>query len=62
VCDAPLQSFSITFPIITSTPGLVAALWGIFVFHEIKGAKNLTTMACAFTLTALACILIALSA
>lgn len=62
VANGNLQSFSITFPIITSTPGLVAALWGIFVFHEIKGAKNLTTMACAFSLTALACILIALSA
>jgi len=53
--------FSITFPIVTSTPGLIAAIWGVVVFGEIKGAKNLLTLSAAFGLTVTACLLIALS-
>ena len=52
---------AITFPIATSTPGLVASLWGVLVFKEIRGRRNLVLLCCAFSLTVLACILIALS-
>jgi len=29
-------SEAVSFPIITTGPGLVASLWGVFVFREIK--------------------------
>ena len=31
---------SIAFPIVTSGPGAIGALWGIFVFGEIRGRRN----------------------
>ena len=37
-------SFSVSFPIITSVPGLVGALWGVLVFGEIKGRDNITLL------------------
>ena len=37
-------SFSVSFPIITSAPGLVGALWGVLVFGEIKGRDNITLL------------------
>lgn len=41
-------SFSVTFPLISMGPGLVASLWGIFVFGEIRGLRNyLVLIACA---------------
>ena len=43
-------------------PGLVASLWGVFVFGEIKGQKNYVLLTVAFALIATAAILIALSA
>ncbi|XP_043827744.1 transmembrane protein 144 [Dromiciops gliroides] len=38
----------ISFPIITAGPGLIAAMWGIFVFKEIKGIKNYLLITLAF--------------
>ncbi|XP_007496244.2 transmembrane protein 144 isoform X1 [Monodelphis domestica] len=38
----------ISFPIITAGPGLIAAMWGIFVFKEIKGIKNYVLITLAF--------------
>ena len=40
----------VSFPIIGAGPGIVSALWGVLVFGEIKGAKNLIVLACAFVL------------
>lgn len=53
--------FSVSFPIITSTPGLIGALWGVTVYGEIKGKKNLLTLAGAFCLTVTAVLMIAFS-
>jgi hypothetical protein len=39
----------------------VSLVLQVFVFGEIKGSRNLTTLGCAFGLTVLACVLIALS-
>ncbi|CAH6899574.1 transmembrane protein 144 [Phodopus roborovskii] len=38
----------ISFPIITAGPGLIAALWGIFIFKEIQGLRNYLLMFLAF--------------
>ena len=61
VANQKLTSLSVTFPIITSTPGLVASLWGVLVFGEIRGKRNLWTLAGAFALTVTSCLLIAFS-
>jgi len=51
----------VAFPIITTGPGVVASLWGIFVFGEIKGAKNIAVLLCAFAATFTAVTMITLS-
>lgn len=61
VANQKLTSLSVTFPIITSTPGLVASMWGVVVFGEIRGRRNLFTLAGAFGLTVTSCLLIAFS-
>ncbi|XP_028416543.1 transmembrane protein 144-like [Dendronephthya gigantea] len=33
-------SESVSFPIVTTGPGIIASIWGIFVFREITGWKN----------------------
>ncbi|KAM4051722.1 transmembrane protein 144 [Anomaloglossus baeobatrachus] len=38
----------VSFPIITAGPGLIAALWGVVVFKEIKGMKNYLLLILAF--------------
>ncbi|XP_067153965.1 transmembrane protein 144 isoform X4 [Apteryx mantelli] len=38
----------VSFPIITTGPGLVAAVWGVLVFKEIKGLKNYMLLTVAF--------------
>ncbi|XP_071976718.1 transmembrane protein 144 [Engystomops pustulosus] len=38
----------VSFPIITAGPGLVAALWGVLVFKEIKGMRNYLLLILAF--------------
>lgn len=37
-------SFSVSFPIVTSVPGLIGALWGVLVFGEIKGRDNMVLL------------------
>ena len=49
------------FPIITSAPGLVAALWGVFGFGEIAGRRNYAILALAAAFNIAAAVLIALS-
>ncbi|KAM4674752.1 transmembrane protein 144 [Amazona ochrocephala] len=38
----------VSFPIITAGPGLVASMWGVLVFKEIKGLKNYVLLSVAF--------------
>ena len=53
--------FSIAFPIITFGPGFVGAMWGILVFKEISGFRNLVMLSVAFVITLPGLILVALS-
>ncbi|CAJ0561883.1 unnamed protein product, partial [Mesorhabditis spiculigera] len=54
-------SQAVTFPIITTLPGCVASLWSILYFREIKGQRNLTTMAVAIAVTLTGASLVGLS-
>jgi len=54
-------SVSVAFPIITSGPGIVSAMWGVFVFGEIKGTRNFAALGVAIVLAVTGCILIGLS-
>lgn len=49
------------YPLITIGPGLIATLWGLFVFKEVKGRRDLTVLLVAFLLTCLAVTLLSLS-
>lgn len=53
--------FSVSFPMITSGPGFLGALWGIFLFKEISGFKNFATLGVAFVISVSALIMIALA-
>jgi glucose uptake protein GlcU len=54
-------SLVVAFPLINLGPGLVGALWGVFVFGEIKGAKNYILLSIAFVLIAGAATMIVIS-
>jgi len=54
-------SVSVAFPIITSGPGIVSALWGVFVFGEIQGRRNYLVLCSAIFTAVLGCVLIAMS-
>lgn len=49
-CFIANQSLSavVSFPIITAGPGLVAALWSVFMFKEIQGLQNYLLLIFAF--------------
>lgn len=51
----------IAFPLISIGPGLVSALWAVFVFRELQGRKNYLLVTAAFALIATAATLMALS-
>ncbi len=53
--------FAVSFPIITSGPGFIGALWGIFRFGEISGKRNFIFLAVAFGITLPGLVLVALS-
>ncbi|KAA0722387.1 Transmembrane protein 144 [Triplophysa tibetana] len=38
----------VSFPIITTVPGVIAALWGVVVFREVKGLRNYIVLIIAF--------------
>ncbi|KAK2190561.1 hypothetical protein NP493_76g05027 [Ridgeia piscesae] len=40
----------VSFPIITTVPGIIGALWGIY-FREIRGKRNILVMLGAFAIT-----------
>jgi len=54
-------SVAVAFPIITSGPGIVSALWGVFVFGEVRGYRNYCVLFVAITLALAGCVLIGLS-
>jgi len=60
IANASLK-MAIAFPIITSGPAIIASFWGIVVFHEIRGAKQILLMVFAFCITISGVVLIALS-
>jgi hypothetical protein len=53
--------FAITFPFASSGPGFIGSLWGIFLFKEITGTKNLMILGLAFLITVVALIMVVLS-
>ena len=54
-------SIQISFPIIATLPGLVGALWGVFVFGEIRGWRNYGWLITSSLLQGVAVACIALS-
>jgi len=54
-------SLVIAFPLISTGPGLIASLWGVLVFKEIRGAKNFAFLGLGFTIIIIAVVLIAMS-
>ena len=54
-------SVSVAFPIITSGPGIVSAMWGVFVFGEIRGTRNFVALSVAVALSLAGCVLIGVS-
>uniref|UniRef100_A0A915CTV9 Transmembrane protein 144 n=1 Tax=Ditylenchus dipsaci TaxID=166011 RepID=A0A915CTV9_9BILA len=52
-----LLSQAITFPINAMMPGVCAALWSVFYFKEITGAKNLRLLMAAVLITLVALLL-----
>jgi len=54
-------SFVVAFPMITTGPGVIASLWGIFAFREFSGRRNFLFLGGAFTVTIVGVLLIALS-
>ncbi|GAB1601687.1 transmembrane protein 144-like isoform X1 [Argonauta hians] len=51
----------VSFPIITSGPMLIASAWGVILFKEIKGTRNMVILFLAFTLTIATAVLAGLS-
>ena len=54
-------SLSVAFPIITSGPGVISAVWGVFVFREISGKRNFVVLGTAIALTVVGCAMIGMS-
>ncbi|EDQ91432.1 uncharacterized protein MONBRDRAFT_6201 [Monosiga brevicollis MX1] len=44
-------SQAIAYPIITAVPGTIGALWGVLVFKEIRGLRNMLVLTLAFAIT-----------
>ncbi|XP_076874352.1 transmembrane protein 144-like [Brachyhypopomus gauderio] len=51
----------VSFPIITTVPGLIAAIWGVVVFKEVKGLRNYVVLVLAFCLVLTGALLTAFS-
>jgi len=54
-------SVSVAFPLITSGPGIISAMWGVFVFGEISGCRNYGVLCLAIATALTGCILIGMS-
>jgi len=53
--------FPVSFPIITSGPAVIASLWGVLLFHEVSGLKQIILMVVALLITIIGVVLITLS-
>jgi len=53
--------FVVSFPIISTGPGLIASLWGFLFFREIQGARNIRILLFAYFVTLSGVTMIALS-
>ncbi|KAJ8297482.1 hypothetical protein KUTeg_024013 [Tegillarca granosa] len=40
----------VAFPIVTTVPAIVASIWGVFVFREIKGTRNIAILLLGMTI------------
>ncbi|KAF8359753.1 hypothetical protein PRIPAC_94748 [Pristionchus pacificus] len=54
-------SQAVSFPIIGMLPGALSALWSVFYFREIRGAKNLKILTIAIAVTAVGAVFVGLS-
>jgi len=54
-------SFVVSFPLVTTGPGAVGSLWGIILFREITGWRNLVFFGVAVSINIIAVVLITLS-
>eukprot|EP00928_Gymnodinium_smaydae_P080226 TRINITY_DN63975_c0_g1_i1.p1 TRINITY_DN63975_c0_g1~~TRINITY_DN63975_c0_g1_i1.p1 ORF type:complete len:361 (-),score=47.46 TRINITY_DN63975_c0_g1_i1:198-1232(-) len=54
-------SYVIAFPIIVATPGVLASFWGVVLFGENKGQRNMSLLACVVVLQVVGVIIIAKS-
>ncbi|XP_062513953.1 transmembrane protein 144-like isoform X2 [Corticium candelabrum] len=52
---------TVSFPIVATAPGVVSALWGVILFREVKGLRNLLVLTLACCITVSGVILTALS-
>ncbi|XP_061164844.1 transmembrane protein 144-like isoform X2 [Saccostrea echinata] len=52
---------AISFPIISTGPSIIASLWGIFVFREIRGVRNISILLLGFVFVITGATLTALS-
>lgn len=60
VANASL-SVAVAFPLITSGPGIVGSLLGVFVFGEIQGKRNYIVLCIAILLAVVGCTLIGIA-
>ncbi|XP_035827242.1 transmembrane protein 144 isoform X2 [Aplysia californica] len=61
IANATLSE-SVTFPIISTAPAAIASLfWGVVVFHEIKGKRNILILIAAFCIMSGGAVLAGLS-
>ena len=56
-----ILSSSITFPIVSSGPPIISSIWGILVFREIRGKKNLFLFILSFIFILCGVLLVTLS-
>lgn len=54
-------SLVVAFPLVAMGPGIVGALWGVFVFKEITGKRNYIVLVAAFTVAAVAAVMLVIS-
>lgn len=51
----------VAYPVVTTLPGLISSMWGIWYFQEIKGRANYIKLGLGFVCSITGTILIALS-
>uniref|UniRef100_A0A8C9VGU0 Transmembrane protein 144b n=1 Tax=Scleropages formosus TaxID=113540 RepID=A0A8C9VGU0_SCLFO len=51
----------VSFPIITAGPGLIAAMWGVLIFKEVRGLRNCLILVLAFCIVLAGSLLTAFS-